>query len=107
MPSALCKSLFANGYNHDPRRQRQPSLGGSYSPRALRFDRLDNMDIAMTEAEKIEAARKRVAEIDAKFEAATGWGSWMVMCANEREALADQFGFEHKNQARCGGRRTD
>lgn len=55
----------------------------------------------------IEEAKVRVAEIDKMFEAATGWGSWMVMCANEREALADCFGFEHKYQARCGGRRTD
>jgi hypothetical protein len=34
-------------------------------------------------------------------------GSWMVMLANDGEALADQFGFEQKWQARCGGRRTD
>ena len=54
------------------------------------------------------AAAKRVAEIDAMFEAATGWGSWMVMAANEREALADLFGFEHKYQARtASGARTD
>jgi hypothetical protein len=31
----------------------------------------------------------------------------MVMLANEREALAEKFGFAHKNHARCGGRRTD
>lgn len=55
----------------------------------------------------VEEARQRVAEIDAMFEEAKGWGSWMVMCANERETLADQYGFEHKYQARCGGRRTD
>lgn len=54
-----------------------------------------------------EAAVNRIAEIDAMFEAATGWGSWMVMCANERERLADKFGLEHKWQARCGGKRTD
>lgn len=54
-----------------------------------------------------EGAIKRVAEIDAKFEAAKGWGSWMVMVANEREDLANRFGLEHKWQARCGGRRTD
>jgi len=54
-----------------------------------------------------EEAKARVAEIDAKFEAAKGWGSWMVMIANERERLANQFGFEHKWLARCGGRRTD
>lgn len=57
----------------------------------------------MTEAE----AKDRVSEIDRMFEEAKGWGSWMVMLANEREALSDQFGFEHKYQARCGGRRTD
>jgi hypothetical protein len=57
----------------------------------------------MTESE----AQKRIAEIDAKFEAATSWGSWMVMLANEREALAEKFGFAHKHQARCGGKRTD
>ena len=57
----------------------------------------------MTESE----ARARIAEIDAKFESATHWGSWMVEIANEREALALKFGFAHKNQARCGGRRTD
>ena len=57
----------------------------------------------MTEAD----AKKRIDEIDAKFEAATGWGSWMVMLANERETLALKFGFPHKNRARCGGRKTD
>lgn len=53
-----------------------------------------------------EEAEKRIGEIDAMFDEATGWGSWMVMAANEREALANQFGFEHKNQARTasGGR---
>lgn len=53
-----------------------------------------------------EAAIKRVAEIDAMFEQATGWGSWMVECANEREALANQLGIEHKYLARTdtGGR---
>jgi hypothetical protein len=50
----------------------------------------------------IEEAKQRVAEIDTLFEHATGWGSWMVMAANERERLADKFGFEHKWQARCG-----
>ena len=55
-----------------------------------------------------EEAAKRVAEIDAMFEGATGWGSWMLMAANEREALADRFGFEHKYQARtASGGRTD
>jgi hypothetical protein len=61
----------------------------------------------MTEADKVEAATKRVAEIDAMFDVATGWGSWMVMAANEREALADQFGLDHKWFARCDDRKTD
>ena len=52
-------------------------------------------------------AIKRISEIDAMFESATGWGSWMVMCANERKDLANRHGLEHKYQARCGGRRTD
>lgn len=54
-----------------------------------------------------DEAHARVDEIDKKFEQATGWGSWMVELANEREGLADRFGFEQKWQARCGGRRTD
>lgn len=52
-------------------------------------------------------ARERINEIDKMFEEATGWGSWMVELANERETLANQFGLPHKYQARCGGRRTD
>lgn len=53
-----------------------------------------------------ELAVRRIAEIDAKFDEATGWGSWMVMLANEREALATRFGLQQKNQARTasGGR---
>lgn len=58
----------------------------------------------MTESE----ATKRIAEIDAMFEAAKGWGSWMVGAANDREALALKFGFAHKYQARTpGGGRVD
>ena len=50
----------------------------------------------------------RIAQIDAMFEGATGWGSWMVEAANEREGLATQFGLEHKWQARtASGGRTD
>jgi hypothetical protein len=53
-------------------------------------------------------AKARIAEIDAMFEGATGWGSWMVEAANEREALADKFGLPHKYQARTSaGERTD
>ena len=39
----------------------------------------------------LEAAKARIAEIDKMFAEATGWGSWMVMCANEREVLASQL----------------
>lgn len=42
----------------------------------------------------------RVTEIDKMFEQATGWGSWMVECANEREYLANKHGLPHKYQAR-------
>jgi hypothetical protein len=55
----------------------------------------------------------RIAEIDAMFAAATGWGSWMVECANEREGLVNRLNaegrqIEHKYQARGGnGQRTD
>jgi hypothetical protein len=55
-----------------------------------------------------QEAETRVAEIDKMFEGATGWGSWMVMAANEREDLADRFGLPQKYQARTGtGHRTD
>lgn len=60
----------------------------------------------MTKLKGRDEAKIRVAEIDKMFEEATGWGSWMVMAANEREHLANVHGFEHKWQARCGGRRT-
>lgn len=60
----------------------------------------------------VPASLRRIAEIDTMFEEATGWGSWMVMCANERENLVDRLNFAgiktgHKWQARCAGRRTD
>tara|TARA_R110000868_G_scaffold335817_1_gene596695 strand:- start:523 stop:726 length:204 start_codon:yes stop_codon:yes gene_type:complete len=41
--------------------------------------------------EEQEAALRRIAEIDAMFDSATGWGSWMVMCANEREGIVDRL----------------
>ena len=44
----------------------------------------------MTDEEQATALA-RIAHIDAMFEAATGWGSWMVMCANEREHLAKRL----------------
>lgn len=50
---------------------------------------------------------ERIAEIDAMFEAATGWGSWMVMAANERESLANKHGLPHKHLTRTSaGERT-
>lgn len=57
-------------------------------------------------------ALKRIAQIDAEFEQATGWGSWMVMVANERERLVDDlrangYHVEHKHLARCGNSKTD
>jgi TnpA family transposase len=62
----------------------------------------------MTKIKEREEAEKRVAEIDAMFEQATGWGSWTVSAANEREFLANVHGFEHKYQARtASGGRTD
>jgi hypothetical protein len=55
-----------------------------------------------------DEAVTRIAEIDKMFEEATCWGSWMVMCANEREALATEFGLSQRFQARtAGGGRTD
>lgn len=60
-----------------------------------------------------DAAIKRVAEIDEMFDGATGWGSWMVMAANERESIVDRLRaaghkIEHKWLARTsGGGKTD
>ena len=54
-------------------------------------------------------ALKRVAEISAMFEGATGWGSWMVSAANERERLVARLNatgrhaIEQKWRARTGG----
>lgn len=58
----------------------------------------------MTRAE-ILAAKARIAEIDELFGTASGWGSWMVMAANEREKLVDRLrrvggSVEHKWLAR-------
>ena len=58
------------------------------------------------------ADRKRIAEIDAMFDQASGWGSWMVEAANERERLVDGlreegFAIAHKHLARtASGERT-
>ena len=67
----------------------------------------------MTEEQRDEAI-DRIAQIDRMFESATGrHGSWMVMLANEREALVDRLRadglmVEHKYQARLAdGSRTD
>ncbi len=50
----------------------------------------------------------RIAEIDLWFAGATGWGSWMVGCANEREALANRWKLPHKYQVRTSdGQPTD
>jgi len=60
-----------------------------------------------------QTVRRRIAEIDAMFEDAAGWGSWMVEAANEREALVDRLiaaghAAEHKHLARtAGGARVD
>jgi hypothetical protein len=65
-------------------------------------------------SDKALLAEFRIAEIDKIdkwFAEATGWGSWMVDAANEREGLVNalrQEGYriEHKHQARSstGGR---
>jgi hypothetical protein len=62
----------------------------------------------------VAEAQRRISEIDKMFEGATGWGSWMVMAANEREDLVDRLnsqykmGLKHKHQARtASGARTD
>jgi hypothetical protein len=51
-------------------------------------------------------AIQRIAAIDAMFESATDWGSWMVMVANERRTLVthlNDHGHEipHRHQAHC------
>lgn len=62
---------------------------------------------------EISTACDRIAEIDAMFETARGWGSWMVSAANERERLVNSlretgFQIEHKYLARtASGKRTD
>jgi hypothetical protein len=64
-------------------------------------------------SDKTLLAELRMAEIDVMFEGATGWGSWMVGAANEREGLVNALRKEghhidHKHQARSGaGGRVD
>jgi hypothetical protein len=62
-------------------------------------------------SDKILLTELRIAEIDNLFAEATGWGSWMVEAANERESLVNALRkeghqIEHKHQARSstGGR---
>jgi hypothetical protein len=56
----------------------------------------------------VETCKARIAEIDAWFDGASGWGSWMIALANEREALVNlilaETGeiVEHKHLARVG-----
>lgn len=64
----------------------------------------------MTDPATIEKIA-RIKQIDAMFRDASGWGSWMVTAANEREALVNQLNNEghslkHNYQARSstGGR---
>lgn len=47
-----------------------------------------------------EEKQARIAKIDANFDNANSWGSWMVMAANEREMLANELGVPHKYLAR-------
>ena len=52
-------------------------------------------------------AQERIAEIDRLFSESTGWGSWMVAAANERESLVTKLRtegvqIEHRFQARTG-----
>lgn len=61
---------------------------------------------AMT-GKEISATKARISEIDKWFEGATGWGSWMVGMANEREDLVNKLQLagqkvEHKHLARSG-----
>lgn len=64
------------------------------------------MTIVCPQCEEERLAKARIAEIDAMFEDAGRWGSWMVAAANEREHLATKFNLEQKWQARCGGKHT-
>jgi hypothetical protein len=63
-------------------------------------------------ANEEQDALKRIEEITTMFEQATGWGSWMVMAANERERLVNKlnatgrYTIEHKWLVRCDGKRT-
>ncbi len=61
----------------------------------------------MTDEEKLAL----IADLDALFDGATEWGSWMVSAANHRERLVNELNkcghnIPHKNLARTssGGR---
>lgn len=65
--------------------------------------RMGDVDASVS-AGWVAAAVSRIVEIDKMFEAATGWRSWMVSCANEREYLVDRLRdngaqIEHRYQA--------
>ena len=74
------------------------------------FAKMEMTKVAQPRSTK--AALRRIAEIDAMFEEARGWSSWMVTCANEREQLVDMLrkrglDIEHKNLARtASGKRV-
>lgn len=64
--------------------------------------------------ETLSETLRRIREVDAMFDRATGWGSWMVGAANDRERLVNyanhrwQAALEHKNLARTAdGMSTD
>jgi hypothetical protein len=68
-------------------------------------------DEADAQLKWIRENMRDIAKIDKWFAEATGWGSWMVDAANEREGLVNALRkeghqIEHKHQARSstGGR---
>ena len=68
--------------------------------------------VSITIDDATVAKLERITQIDFMFDAATGWGSWMVTAANDRERLVDDlqaagWPVTHDNLARCGGERTD
>ena len=62
------------------------------------------------EPRQVEEIERRIAEIDAMFERAAGWGSWMASASSERHGLVEQLRklgikAEHKHVMKAGGRR--
>lgn len=54
--------------------------------------------------------KRRIAEIDAMFERAVGWGSWMASASSERHSLVEQLRklgikVEHKHVMKADGQR--